>query len=189
MSETNKVKFGLKNVHYAVITVGDDGKVSFATPVRIPGAVNLSMDAAGEQTKFYADDMAYYVSDTNDGYSGNLEVAQIPDSFRKDVLCEELDESAKVLTENAEKEHKPFALLFEFDGDKKATRHVMYNCAAGRPAVSSGTRSNTKEPVTESMSLTASPLASGLVKAKTTAETTVETYDSWYTKVWQPAAE
>ena len=184
----NKVKFGLKNVHYAPLTVEEEGTVTFGTPVRIPGAVNLSLQAQGDESKFYADDIAYYVTTANDGYSGDLEVALIPDAFRKDVLKETEDETDKVLMENAAAEPAPFALLFEFAGDVKAVRHVLYHCSASRPNVGSSTVNNAKTPNTDTLTLTASPLTSGLVKAKTTASTPDETYNGWYTKVWQPAS-
>lgn len=181
----NKVKFGLKNVYYALLTIEDD-EATFATPVRIPGAVNLTMDAQGEPSTFYADDMAYYVTAANDGYSGTLEIALIPDSFRTDVLKESLDETAKVLTENVSAEAAPFALLFEFSGDQKATRHVLYNCSATRPSLSGATTTNTKEPTTESLTITATPLPNGNIRAKTTADTPATQYNAWYTSVWQP---
>lgn len=182
----NKVKYGLKNVHYAILSVGEDGAATFNPPVPIPGAVNLSLDAAGDTSTFYADNMAYYVTAANDGYSGTLEMALIPDSFRKDVLGEVEDPTDKVLVENAAAEGKNFAFLFEFAGDQKATRHVLYNCTATRPSMSSATTTNTKEPNTDTLNLTASPLANGNVKAKTTAETTPEAYDGWFANVWQP---
>lgn len=184
----NKVKFGLKNVHYALLTLGEAGAVSYGTPVPIPGAVNLNLAAQGEITKFYADDVAYYVSATNDGYQGDLEIAVVPDSFTTDVLKETLDSTAKVLVENAAVEPVPFALLFEFNGDKHHTLHVLYNCSASRAAVASGTRTNTKEPVTSSLTLTASPLADGRVKARSTADTPEDTQNGWYKTVWQAAA-
>lgn len=185
----NKVKFGLKNVHYALLTVGEGGKVTFGVPVPIPGAVNLSLDAAGDTSNFYADNMAYFVTAANDGYSGTLEMALIPDSFRKDILGEVEDTESKVLVENASAEGKNFAFLFEFAGDQKATRHVLYNCTATRPSMSSATTNNTKEPSTDTLNLTATPLANGNVKAKTTAQTTAEAYDGWFKAVWQPAEE
>ena len=186
-NKANKVKFGLKNVHYALLTTGDDGAVSFETPVAIPGAVNLSLDAQGEPSTFYADDIAYYVTAANDGYSGTLEIALIPDSFRKDVLQDTEDQTDKVLIENVSAESKPFALLFEFAGDQKAVRHVLYNCSATRPGLTGATTTNTKEPTTESMTITASPLSNGNVKAKTTPDTPDAKYNAWYQSVWQPA--
>ncbi len=49
----NKVKFGLNKVHWAKITAwSDEGVPTFATPVRLPGAVSLSIDANGENENF-----------------------------------------------------------------------------------------------------------------------------------------
>lgn len=186
-NKANKVKFGLKNVHYALLTE-TDGEVTYGTPVAIPGAVNLSMDAQGDTSTFYADNVAYYVTAANDGYSGDLEIAVIPDSFRKDVLQETEDETDKILVENVNAEPKPFALLFEFAGDQKAVRHVLYNCAATRPSLTGSTTTNTKEPSTETITITASPLANGVIKAKTTPDTPDEKYNAWYQSVWQQGA-
>ena len=79
---SNKVKFGLKNVHYALLTDGD-GTITYETPVPIPGAVSMSLAPQGETNTFYADNIAYYVSTANTGYQGDLEIAVIPDSFRR----------------------------------------------------------------------------------------------------------
>ena len=118
-STNNKVKFGLKNCHYAKATLDPDtNAVTFDTPVAIPGAVNLSLDPEGDTEPFYADDMVYYTTVANNGYSGDLEIALIPDSFRKDIL-KETEDSNGVLIEDSTVEPEHFALLFEFSGDRK----------------------------------------------------------------------
>lgn len=93
----------------------------------------MSLDARGDPSTFYADDVAYYVTAANDGYSGTLEIARIPDSFRKDVLMETEDETSKVMVENVSAEPKSFALLFEFSGDQK--RPGMSCITARQPAL------------------------------------------------------
>ena len=184
-TNANKVKYNIKNLHYSVLTVGDNGAVTFGTPVAVPGAVSISMDPNGDSTTFYADGIAYYVAVANNGYSGSLEVALFPDKFRQDVWGETLDGTDKVLVENNGTEPKPIALLFEFDGDQKATRHILYNCTAKRPSVASTTTTDQKEVQTETSEITAAPLADGRVKAKTTAETPESIYNAWYQSVWE----
>lgn len=179
---SNKIKFGLKNVHYAVVTEAG-GEVEYGTPKRIPGAVNLTLDAAGESVQFYADDMVYYEENTNDGYTGSLEIALIPDDFRKDVLGE-MEDANGALIENKDAKAKHFALLFEFDGDAKKTRHVLYYVLASRPSVSGSTRTNTKEPQTETLNITARPAPdTGDVKAKVPQSDT-PAYNDFYTAVY-----
>lgn len=183
--KSNKVKFGLKNCHYAKAAFDEDGNVTYDKPVRLPGAVSLSIDPSGENENFYADDIVYYVINNNSGYEGDLELALIPESFLKDILHEEEDANG-VLAENADVSFERFALLFEFTGDVNAIRHALYCCSASRPAMEGDTKEDEKEVKTETLSLTASALANGYVKAKTSANTSDAVYDSWYDAVYEP---
>jgi phi13 family phage major tail protein len=185
MSKENKVKFNLKNVHYAKLNINSEGVVTYEKPVAIPGGVELSLDAKGDTEEFYADGMVYYTSTANNGYEGDLEIALVPLSFETDILKNELDDN-KVSVENSNTESAEFALLFEFDGDVKSVRHVLYRCKATRPSVASKTNEDKKEVQTEKLSLKASPLSNGNVKTKTTAATPDETYNKWYEAVYIP---
>ena len=151
----NKVKYGLKNTHYAVVTEAN-GVVSYGTPDRIPGSVNLVLNPAGESSSFYADDMEYFSEETNNGYDGSLEVALLPDKFRVNVLGDEIDTNG-ALIENSNAKPKKIALMYEFDGDINKTRHVNYNVTVSRPSIEGATRTKTKEPKTETMNISARP--------------------------------
>ena len=184
-NKKNKVKFNICNVHYALITVDEDGDVTFGTPVAMPGAVSLSLEPNGEPSNFYADGYAYYTISNNMGYEGDLELAMVPESFRTDVLKESLDDNS-VLVESANVETANFALLFEFDGDVKKIRHVLYNCSAARPNIESATNEEEIEVQTETLAITAAPLANGYVKARTGDSTTDTVYTGWYSSVYMP---
>ena len=186
--KANKVKFNLKNAHYALLTLGEDGTATYGTPVPMPGSVSISLDANGEPENFYADGVAYYVINNNMGYDGDLELAMIPESFRTDVLREQLD-SKGVLIENADAELAAFALLFEFDGDQKHIRHVLYNCSASRPGIEGKTNEDSKEVQTETLTVKATPLSNGVVKAKTGNTTDATVYANWYKAVYMPTTD
>lgn len=187
----NKVKFGLKNVYYAVATIAADNSATYATPVAIPGAVNLSVDPEGSTDKFYADNVEYYTGVTNAGYSGSLEVALVPDAFRKDILGD-IEDGNGVLVEDANAQTKHFALMFQFDGDENGAKHVLYNCTATRPALGSATREDTIEVQTESFDLSAAAiynatLNTNIVKAKL-SDATEAAWGTWTTTVYTPVA-
>lgn len=185
----NKIKYGIKNAYYAVATIAADGSATYDTPVRLPGAVSLSLDAQGDSTPFYADNVVYYTGIANSGYEGDLELALLPDSFYTDVLGY-VNDAKGVLIEDAGAEPVHFALLVQFEGDKKATRHVFYNCTAERPESGSQTKEASVTPQTETVSITATSVYSAaleadVVKAKTTVDSDATTYSGWFDAVYQ----
>ena len=185
----NKIKYGIKNVHYAVATIAADGTATYDTPVAIPGAVSISMEAQGETTPFYADDIVYWTGYSNSGYEGDLEMAIIPDSFKKDVLGF-VEDTDKTLVEVVDAETVHFALMFEFAGDKKAIRHVLYNCTASRPSVSGQTTEETIEPQTETISIETGSVYNATLSAniaKASVGTGETPYATWFSTVYQPA--
>lgn len=186
----NKIKYGIKNVHYAVATLDENNAATFGTPVALPGAVSLTLDQEGESNNFYADNRVYFTAFGNDGYTGSLELALIPDSFRTDVLGEVLDNKG-VLVENQNAQTVHFALMFQFEGDEHATRHVIYNCVASRPSVSGNTKEAAISPETETINITAtsiylSALDMDIVKARTGDNTDTTTYNGWMSTVFVP---
>ena len=187
----NKIKYGLKSVYYAVATIAADGSATYAAPVALPGAVSLSMDPQGELTPFHADNIVYYMSSANNGYEGDLTLAMVPDSFKKDVLGY-VEDTKKVLVEDADAEPAHFALLFQFEGDAKAIRRVLYNCVAGRPTDNGNTKEENVSPETDQLSLTATTiynasLDKNVVKAECNDTTDADVYAGWFSNVYIPA--
>ncbi len=181
----NKIKFGLRNCYFAVATDDGNGVLTYSTPKPLKGAKTLSLDAQGESNPFYADDIIYFQSAANNGYSGTLELALIPDDFLKDVLGETTSTNG-LQVEKANAATVEFALLFEFQGDANATRHAMYRCTATRPQVGSATKEASIDPQTETLNITAMPRISDyIVKSKIGAATT-GAYTTWFAAVVEP---
>ena len=187
MADTNKIKYGIKNVYYAVATIASNGSATYGTPVALPGAVSMSLDAQGDSSPFYADNIVYYTSVSNNGYEGDLEIAKIPDAFYKDIFGY-VEDTNKVLFEDADAAVVHFALMFQFEGDAHARRHVLYNCTATRPTVSGSTKEESIEPQTETISITATSIYhpgydKNIVKASVTPSEATQ-YNSWLSTVY-----
>ena len=188
MADTNKIKYGIKNVYYAVATIAANGSATYDTPVALPGAVSISLDPQGDTNKFYADNIVYYTSVANNGYEGDLELAKIPESFMTDVLGYGVDGNG-ALYEDANAPVVHFALMFQFEGDAHAKRNVLYNCTATRPSVSGSTKGESIEPQTESITITATTVYNAsydkdVVKASVTP-TEATQYNAWTSAVYQ----
>ena len=186
-TQENKVVYGLKNVHYSKMTIDQTGKVVYAKPTAVKGAVEISLESKAELVSFEADNEVYYSAPGTSSYEGTLTLAKVPDGFLIDILGEVLDATDGVQTEVDGAKTSNFALLFQFEGDVNGTRHLFYNCSASRPSVASKTG---KEIGTTELAFTASakPAESAndksIVKAKTTGSTTTAVYNAWFDAVY-----
>ena len=177
----NKIKFGLSKAFYAV-----KGTEGYGTPKAASGAVSLSLAPQGELYKFFADNLAYYRAESNNGYEGDLELALVGDDFLVDVLGNSLDSTDKVLIEQIQNAPTEFAFGFQIEGDVKNTRFWLYNCVATRPSIDGETKEERIEAKTEKITISSSPTEDGIVRVKTTVDTPQATYDAWFNEVWEP---
>lgn len=186
----NKIKYGIKSCYFApVASTAEDGTLTYGEVKPLKGAVSISLSAEGSSDPFYADNVVYYQSVANNGYSGDLELALIPDDFRTEILGETLDTKG-FYVERSDDVQKEFALLFQFEGDENATRHCFYRCTATRAEVSGQTKEDSINPQTETISITAlARINDGVVKARCPYnEEAQSAYQTWFTAVQEPTA-
>lgn len=180
-----RIKYGLSNVHYAKATAGTGGALTYDTPKPLLGAVAMTLDQQGEAVDEYADNILWFHMDTNNGYSGSLELEELSDDFRKDILGE-VEDTDGVLWENADAPVIEFALMFQFEvnGDPTVTgkRGCLMRCTASRPSIAGSTREATVTPQHDTVNLTAMPRVSDhMVKAS--CESTSDAYADWFEAV------
>lgn len=189
MADTkNKVKFGLSNVHIAKITE-TEGKITYGTPFAMPGAVGLNADPEGNTTPFYADNIKYYIATSNQGYSGDLEIAITPEQFLTEILGQMKDKNG-ALFENADDVTARFALMGEIEGDAKKRRFVYFDCTATRPKTENKTKEESTDPQTDTISITMSPRSTDkAIKAVIEpSEQNQAVYDTFFKKVYEKDA-
>ncbi|MFM1525270.1 MULTISPECIES: major tail protein [Helcococcus] len=183
----DKIKYGLSQVHYAVLN--DESENTYDTPKPIKGAVNLALSAEGDTSTFYADNSAYFVTRLNNGFSGDLEVARIPEDFLTEVLGYEKDEATGMLLEVANAIPKTVALMFQFEQDINAKRVVLFKVAVGRPGVNHKTKNESLEPETDTIPITVTPLTiNDKTFTKGVISATDKGYADFFTKVTLPSS-
>lgn len=187
MGEKNKIKFGLSNVHIAKQIKGEDGEITYGTPFKILGSVNLSLDAEGDNSPFYADNIKFFDSYANNGYSGELEIAKLPDQFLQEILGQTVDSIGGVL-ETINDKMLPFAFMYQIEGDQTGTRFCYYNTTASRPSTEASTKEDTITPNTDKLSITTSAREdNGRVRYKLALSDTNKTqYDKFFDAVPEP---
>ncbi len=185
----NLVTFGLDKLHIAFEDTSAADQPAWKEPVPVLGAVRWTPEAQGESTPFYADNMTYYLATSNNGYTGELELANIPDEILAEMLGWLIDDNG-MLVEVADAQPKKFAFLGQVQGDKRNRRFVYYDCQATRPAKERTTKGETVEPTTDVLNITVSPIEVNdkmIVKGDMElSDTNATAFNSFFAAVYTP---
>lgn len=185
----NKVTFGLSRVHIAFVDDTATDQPAWKAPIAVPGAVRWTPEAQGESSTFYADNTAYFLITSNNGYTGELEMANVPDEVKAEMLGWEIDDNG-MLVEIADAKPKKFALMGEVQGDKRNRRFVYYDCQADRPAKELTTKGESVEPNTDVMNMSVSPIEIDnrmVVKGDLElSDTNATAFNNFFTTVYLP---
>lgn len=177
----NKVTFGLENVHWSKPTIQAGDEIQYSQPEKMPGSVELQLDPQSTDIKLKADNIDYYVSQSNDGYTGKLVFYNVSEEFLQYAVGEEqVDE---LIAERSSSQGAPITLLFQIEGDKHAIRHCLTQVVVKRPKVGSATKDGNNYNKVE-LEFIASPRPNDkVVKYKTSKKTTPATYKVFFDSV------
>ena len=154
----DKVLYGLDSVHVAFVST--TSPYTWEDPIPIPGAVNFTCDPEQAEQSFYADNVRYYYSNKNNGYTGELEMALVPEAILAEMLGWEIDDNGMLL-EIADGKPKEFALLARCEGDEAGRKWVYYRCVASRPSEAHATSAESETIATTKLSLRVLPVSVG----------------------------
>ena len=192
MSDSKGVRYGISNAHYALYTEGTGQAAgTYATPVAMPGATQLTLTPQGNTWTFYADNIAYETGSSNTGYEVSVTIAVVGDQAKIDLLGYAADSNG-VVYEAADAEPKSCAFLWQFDGSKVKKRGLLYNVKFNRPTETGNTKTDSVDPDTDELTgvaigrdLTISGEVVNVIKASATNETaTASQYAGWFDAVY-----
>lgn len=143
----NKVRFGASNVRYAL--ENEDG--TFGDWKRLAGTVQIAFEPQGNQNTFYADNVGYFISNGASSDSITVELADLTDEAKQDLLGYVMDDESGLLYEPVVSVRRPFAMGYQVEGDLDKLRGVRYGGTLNRPSESHNTTTDSTDPDTISI--------------------------------------
>ncbi len=183
---SNVVNWGLRQSAWAEIIKDDRGNETYGTLKKLIGVRVINFSPQGDLAKEYADGGVVYTGRSNDGYTGTMEFSSMPEDFWL-YITDEMSDKKNVAFENQVSTEKKFVLLWEWEQDKKGTRHIMYSVVANRPDLNSTTSGDGGSMTfqRQTLNISASPRKKDrIVKARTTSETDEDVYNNWFTTLY-----
>lgn len=183
----DKVKYGIEKVCFAKLTYDEEKeKYTYGTIHKWPGCTSMTLPAAGENTTIYADNIAYYIIDVNQGYDGSLESYSMPEAFETDVLAFVKNKDG-VMIEDASRSGSEFVVFGQFLGSESPKRFILYRCKATRPDFGGKTKTETATPETISTKIKVMPRENDhVVKATCRLIDNAELFNKWLDEVYEP---
>ena len=181
----NKVMFGVSELHVGLYEVADNGTVTLGTPVKVPGTVNITMEAESEENAFYADNVKYWTGYSDNGYTGEIENALFDDTFKTTFMNYVTLDDGGIAQIRGEK-NKTVYFMFQGDGDDTNRRMIVYNVALGQINREYATTEDSIEPQTATLPFTVNgDNATGITKVSYTPTDTP--YNTMFTTPPVPA--
>lgn len=176
----NKVKFGLKRLHFAAYT----GDTACEKPWENPGAKSVSVSAADSSTfTIEADDNpSFFSKGGGGGKELTIEATRFVRDFYVKFCGQEVETETGALVEGPDDVFKPFAVGFEMTGDAGKIRVWVLHGTATVPTYSAKTGNNED---TDSTTVTASSVkcADGKTHTMVTFEPGDAGYETAFDKV------
>lgn len=144
--EKNKVEFDLRSFYMGTYDTDENGAVTLGDPDRVQGIRKMTRDANSNDAHLAADDKEDYWEDNDEnGFSGELEFANIEDDIKVKYFKYEKQPDGAVAHNETLTRGKVY-FMFEINGDKHRKRHIVYNTRLGSIGRERNTRDGQKAP-------------------------------------------
>ncbi|WP_294379463.1 major tail protein [uncultured Senegalimassilia sp.] len=133
--------FGVKNSHIAVLS--DEDAFTYATPVKIPGTVEIKMEPSVETSTSYGDNEPWLDKNQDNGGTGTISFYDTESTaeMRKlfaDIVGFDIDAKGRVLGTSGKKPKK-FAFMCEQPGEVISKRRCFLECQLKAPSMDAKT--------------------------------------------------
>lgn len=115
-------QIGLKNLHYAEMTIGTGGTETYGTPKKIGAAVSVDINPSTQKANLFGDDMAVATDISVNEVEVTIETTDIPLADQAALLGHSFSDS--ILTANMTDVAPYVALLFESEKEDNSIRCI-----------------------------------------------------------------